>query len=174
MRSNMSKQARALAGPGNLQKAKERRLAHAGSTNPDNPTLKGSKFVESHACPFCGSDKAVLENGIAFARYDLYPVTKGHLLIIPKRHYADFFDSTKEELGAIQELLWQAKRLLDEQFRPDGYNVGINCGVASGQTIPHIHVHLIPRYKGDVEDPTGGVRGVIPAKQKYPSSGIEF
>lgn len=130
--------------------------------------------MKSALCPFCEFDEAFLENGLAFARFDLYPVTQGHLLVIPKRHFADFFDSTKEELEAIQELLWQARRILDEKFRPDGYNVGINCGIVSGQTIPHVHVHLIPRYKGDVDDPTGGVRGVIPAKQKYPSSGMKF
>lgn len=130
--------------------------------------------MKSTLCPFCDSDDAFLENDLSFARFDLYPVTQGHLLVVPKRHFADFFDSTKEELGAIQELLWKARRVLDEKFRPDGFNVGINCGIVSGQTIPHVHVHLIPRYKGDVDDPTGGVRGVIPAKQKYPSSGIEF
>jgi len=71
-------------------------------------------------------------------------------------------------------LLRQAKQLLSDRFRPDGYNIRINCGLVAGQTIPHVHVHLIPRYKGDVDDPTGDVRGVIPVKQKYPSSGFEF
>jgi diadenosine tetraphosphate (Ap4A) HIT family hydrolase len=120
-------------------------------------------------CPFCNSDDPILENSLAYARYDLYPVNKGHLLVIPKRHYGDFFDSSPEELDAIFSILWEERRMLDAEYGPDGYNVGVNCGTVSGQTIPHVHVHLIPRYAGDVEDPLGGVRGVIPARQKYPT-----
>lgn len=112
-------------------------------------------------------DKYVLENDLAFAIYDKYPVNKGHMLIIPKRHTANYFDLTMEERLAIDELLFQGKQLLDETYSPDGYNVGINCGEVAGQTIFHVHVHLIPRYKGDMEDPRGGVRGVIPGKMKY-------
>jgi diadenosine tetraphosphate (Ap4A) HIT family hydrolase len=126
------------------------------------------KKVEK-TCPFCNCKAPVLENSLACATYDLYPVNNGHLLVTPKRHYADFFDSTKEELDAIFSLIWEAKRMLDAEYTPDGYNIGVNCGIPSGQTIMHLHVHLIPRYTGDVEDPTGGVRGVIPAKQKYPT-----
>ena len=120
-------------------------------------------------CPFCNWGKSpLLMNSLAFAIYDKYPVTEGHTLIIPKRHYSDFFDSNKEERNAILSLLWEAKSFLDGKYKPDGYNVGINSGITAGQTILHFHVHLIPRYKGDMEDPRGGVRGVIPAKQKYP------
>jgi len=120
-------------------------------------------------CPFCNGEKSpLLMNSLAFAIYDKYPVTQGHTLVIPKRHYSDFFESKKEEIDAILSLLWEAKGLLDTRHRPDGFNVGINCGTPAGQTILHFHVHLIPRYKGDMDDPTGGVRGVIPTKQKYP------
>jgi diadenosine tetraphosphate (Ap4A) HIT family hydrolase len=119
-------------------------------------------------CPFCRSPDRVLENPVAFAVYDTCPVNRGHLLIIPKRHYASLFESTKEEIDAIFDLLLRGKEMLDAGYRPDGYNVGVNVGSASGQTIMHLHVHLIPRFLGDMEDPLGGVRGVIPARQKYP------
>ncbi|WP_244895423.1 HIT family protein [Evansella clarkii] len=118
-------------------------------------------------CPFCTIDEKFLENDLAFAIFDKYPVSKGHLLIIPKRHVSDFFDTTLEEREAFNELLEKGKSLLDEKYRPEGYNVGINCGETAGQTIFHVHVHLIPRYEGDMKNPAGGVRGVIPEKQKY-------
>ncbi|WP_216827468.1 HIT family protein [Alkalihalobacterium elongatum] len=118
-------------------------------------------------CPFCHPESIVLSNEFAFAIFDKYPVNKGHLLIIPKRHVSDFFETTLEERAAINELLEEGKSLLDEKFHPDGYNIGINCGEMSGQTIFHVHVHLIPRYKGDIENPRGGVRGVIPEKRLY-------
>ncbi len=121
-------------------------------------------------CPFCMNTNRVLQNSIAFALYDNWPVNKGHLLIIPKRHYPSVFESTHEELDAISDLLQRRKTLLDGKHEPDGYNVGVNVGMASGQTIMHVHVHLIPRFLGDVDDPLGGVRGVIPARQKYPSA----
>lgn len=121
-------------------------------------------------CPFCLPTKPILENALAFALYDSYPVNQGHLLVIPKRHYPSFFDSSREETDAIFDLIRQGKALLDSRFQPDGYNVGVNIGIASGQTIMHVHVHLIPRFFGDVAEPLGGVRGVIPARQKYPSA----
>ena len=99
--------------------------------------------------------------------YDKYPVSSGHMLIIPKRHVANFFDTTLEEKLAIFEIIDQCKRKLDEERSPDGYNIGINCGKAAGQTIFHVHVHLIPRYEGDLDNPQGGVRGVIPDKRVY-------
>lgn len=119
------------------------------------------------SCPFCLINEYVLENDLAFAIFDKFPVSKGHLLIIPKRHVADFFDLTTEEKKAIDDLLGKGKSLLDSDYLPDGYNVGINCGEAAGQTIFHVHVHLIPRYAGDLDNPRGGVRGVIPEKRIY-------
>ena len=119
-------------------------------------------------CPFCETPDRVLENSLAYAVYDRWPVNRGHLLIIPKRHYSSFFESTREETDAVFDLVWRGKELLDAEYKPDGYNVGVNIGIASGQTIMHLHVHLIPRFLGDLEDPVGGVRGVIPARQKYP------
>ena len=123
--------------------------------------------LSNKECIFCQMKDYILENELAYAIYDKYPVGKGHMLFIPKRHVKDFFDITKEEREAIFELIDEGKKLLDEKYSPDSYNVGINCGEHAGQTIMHVHVHLIPRYIGDMKDPTGGVRGVIPYKMKY-------
>lgn len=109
----------------------------------------------------------ILQNEIGFVVYDGFPVSKGHSLIVPKRVYSNYFDSTPEEMIGLHKLVVETKRLLDKEFSPDGYNVGINCGEYSGQTVPHVHIHLIPRYEGDMDNPRGGVRGVIPSKQKY-------
>ena len=120
-------------------------------------------------CPFCSPLPAevVLQNLLCFARYDRYPVARGHLLIIPFRHVASFFDLTDSERNDAIELIWQAKQKLDGDFHPNGYNMGVNVGHAAGQTILHAHIHLIPRYQGDVERPEGGVRGVIPQNRLY-------
>ncbi len=118
-------------------------------------------------CPFCDTHGALLANTLAYVRADKYPVTAGHLLIIPLRHEADFFATTPDELAAIWDLVTEARELLDGRYHPDGYNLGINVGEAAGQTIAHAHLHLIPRYRGDMDNPRGGVRGVIPGKQQY-------
>lgn len=120
------------------------------------------------SCPFCDAEGEVFGNALAYAKYDAFPVSPGHLLIIPRRHAADWFALTEEEEQAVFSLVREAKQMLDAQFSPNGYNIGINCGEAAGQTIFHVHVHLIPRYAGDVDSPRGGVRGVIPAKRNYP------
>ncbi|WP_078553772.1 HIT family protein [Bacillus alkalicellulosilyticus] len=118
-------------------------------------------------CPFCQPENIISSNDLAFAIYDIYPVNQGHILLIPKRHVSDFFDTTLEERASINELLDECKVILDKTYNPDAYNVGINCGETVGQTIFHVHVHLIPRYKGDMDNPRGGVRGVTPEKQQY-------
>ena len=119
-------------------------------------------------CPFCvDRGDAFLHNELAYIRCDANPVTPGHLLLIPFRHVGSYFDTTQEERIALLQLLDRAKTLLDENHAPDGYNIGINIGEHGGQTIAHVHLHLIPRYRGDVENPRGGVRGVIPGKQSY-------
>ena len=109
----------------------------------------------------------ILENELALGIFDYKPVSSGHILIITKRHTPTFFETTNEERVAMFELIDKAKEMIDKKYKPDGYNIGINCGVDAGQTAMHVHIHLIPRYKGDVENPTGGVRGVIPEKQNY-------
>lgn len=118
-------------------------------------------------CPFCKIKDTLLTNDKSFAIYDKYPVNNGHILIIPKRHINSFFETTKEEKESLLDLLEKAKTFLDDDLNPDGYNIGINEGKSAGQTIDHLHIHLIPRYHGDIEDPTGGVRGVIPDKRIY-------
>jgi len=118
-------------------------------------------------CPFCVAAESVLSNPLALARFDRYPVNPGHLLVHTRRHVATYFEATQAERAALFELIDAGKALHDERFQPAGYNIGINVGAAAGQTIAHLHVHLIPRYPGDVADPRGGVRGVIPEKQKY-------
>jgi diadenosine tetraphosphate (Ap4A) HIT family hydrolase len=123
--------------------------------------------LDNYPCPFCHIKDFVLENRLTVAIYDKYPVSPGHLLIIPKRHVADYFDATQEELEGIRDLVKQGKVLLDRERRPDGYNIGANCREAAGQTVMHLHIHLIPRYLGDLENPRGGVRGVIPERRIY-------
>ncbi len=121
------------------------------------------------SCPFCCPlrEEIVLANDLCYARYDKYPVSPGHLLVIPFRHVAGFFDATDVEQAALLDLVREAKRFLDECFHPDGYNIGVNVGKIAGQTVMHLHVHVIPRYVGDMEDPRGGVRGVIPERRGY-------
>ena len=121
------------------------------------------------SCPFCNPDREeiVLANDLCYVRFDKYPVNPGHLLVIPFRHVAGFFDATDDEQAALLALVREAKRFLDGRFHPDGYNIGVNISPAAGQTVMHLHVHVIPRYAGDVEDPKGGVRGVIPERRGY-------
>ena len=120
-------------------------------------------------CPFCTlpPDRIIDSNDLALVIRDGYPVSPGHTLVIPKRHNGSWFEITPEEQSAMLDLLGRAKAVLGEEFKPDGYNIGINDGPTAGQTVPHLHIHLIPRYKGDLEDPRGGVRWIIPGKAKY-------
>lgn len=120
-------------------------------------------------CPFCTlpSERIAEENLHAVWIYDGFPVSPGHSLIIPKRHVGSFFDATSEERLAMLELLDKAKVAVTKERSPDAFNIGINDGAAAGQTVPHLHLHLIPRYNGDVADARGGVRWVIPDKADY-------
>lgn len=121
-------------------------------------------------CIFCNlypNREIIAQNDLALAFFDAFPVNPGHALIIPKRHVADYFDLTEDEVAAMQALLREVKAIVEKRFNPDGYNIGVNVNAAAGQSVFHVHMHLIPRYKGDVENPKGGVRGVIPSKQKY-------
>ena len=122
---------------------------------------------EHQDCPFCRDPEIVIENELAYADYDSYPASPGHCLIITRRHVAEYFQATAAEKTAIWELVDEMKGIIDKEYNPDGYNVGVNIRAAAGQSVPHVHIHMIPRYKGDVENPQGGVRGVIPDKQKY-------
>lgn len=120
-------------------------------------------------CPFCNQDNpgVVMANEHAVALYDGYPVTPGHALIIPRRHIASLFEATGEEQAALLGLLAEMRLMLIREYRPDGFNIGINDGIAAGQTVMHMHIHLIPRYAGDTADPRGGVRWIMPEKAPY-------
>ncbi len=109
----------------------------------------------------------VASNALAFAIRDGFPVSPGHTLIVPRRLVATWFEASREEQVAMLELVDAVKAQLDAEFGPDGYNIGINIGVAAGQTVMHLHMHLIPRFAGDVPDPRGGIRHVMPGKGNY-------
>ena len=121
------------------------------------------------SCPFCTlpPERIIDENEHAVWIYDGFPISPGHSLIIPKRHVGSFFEITTPEKIAIFSLLDQAKNVVSTEHLPNAYNIGINDGPAAGQTVPHLHVHLIPRHINDVKDPRGGVRWVIPEKAVY-------
>jgi len=123
----------------------------------------------SPPCPFCSlpGERLVDAGELAVVIRDGFPVSKGHSLVIPRRHVASWFDVTREEQLALLDLLARARRRIDQEFHPDGYNIGINDGPAAGQTVRHLHIHLIPRYAGDTEDSRGGVRWVFPHKAAY-------
>ena len=132
-------------------------------------------------CPFCEinrincqqigiveGSRVISERNSFFVIRDGYPVTEGHTLIIPNKHISDAFDLNEHEFTQLHKVLAEQRlSLIEEDETITGFNVGFNSGADAGQTVNHAHIHLIPRRKGDVEDPTGGVRGVIPEKQKY-------
>lgn len=121
-------------------------------------------------CPFCKAESTreiIASSLLSIAFFDGFPVSPGHALIIPRRHVASLFDLTKEEKQDMINLAESVRIIIDEKYHPDGYNLGVNVGEVAGQSIFHVHMHVIPRYKGDVPNPRGGVRGVIPDKQNY-------
>ncbi len=136
-------------------------------------------MAQSHSsgtshCPFCTMDPShvLTGNDIVFAVRDIYPVTPLHTLVLPRRHVPTYFDLNRRETAAVDDLLKQLRNdILNDDSTVQGFNIGINIGVVAGQTILHCHVHLIPRRHGDVPDPWGGVRAIIPGKARYPSSG---
>ncbi len=123
----------------------------------------------TNSCPFCtlSPDDIIAKCGGFFAKRDGYPISPGHTLLIPMRHVASFFDLTPGEQEDLLKLLDQIKTQLDDEFAPAGYNIGINDGEAAGQTVMHLHVHLVPRFEGDTDDPRGGVRWIFPKKAIY-------
>lgn len=134
--------------------------------------MDGEDSESTLASPFLFVPQAdwVAANELAFAIRDRNPVNPGHTLIVTRRLVPTWFEATTAEQHAVLALIEEVKKVLDgEQPKPDGYNVGFNAGTAAGQTVMHLHVHVIPRFVGDVDDPRGGVRGVIPSKQNYSS-----
>jgi diadenosine tetraphosphate (Ap4A) HIT family hydrolase len=128
-----------------------------------------ARVTDPSHCPFCTvpRDRVVFESEFGLVIRDAFPVSPGHALVIPKRHVASFFDCTETEQAALLKLLNLARMDIEREFQASGYNVGINDGSAAGQTVMHLHVHLIPRYAGDAPDPRGGVRWVLPEKAAY-------
>ena len=112
-------------------------------------------------CELCKEDMLLFGDDNAYARYDSNSLSTGHVLVVPRRHVADFFDMTWEEKTSILSLLDKAKAQISREHSPDGYNIGVNIGKAAGQSRMHVHVHLIPRYAGDVANPSGGIRCVL-------------
>ena len=116
-------------------------------------------------CIFCHPNRSILaETKLSCAVLDGYPVSKGHSLVIPRRHVVSLWEMTADEYADVFNLVRQVKDIIHEQFRPDGFNIGVNCGEAAGQSVFHAHIHIIPRYIGDVSNPRGGVRNIIPGK----------
>lgn len=125
---------------------------------------------ENSTCTFCNPDsdrELIVESATAYAIYDKFPVNNGHTLIIPKKHCSDYFDLPFKEQSACWFMLNKVKQIVSKKFNPDGFNIGVNINSAAGQSVSHIHIHIIPRYKGDVKNPVGGVRNVIPTKGDY-------
>lgn len=124
---------------------------------------------ENNNCIFCIPTELIINGQYAYSRWDGFPVSRGHCLIIPKRHVKTIWELNDNELKDLYAVLIETKHYLEHHMglTPDGYNIGINEGHAAGQTVEHLHIHLIPRYINDVADPTGGVRGVIPSKKNY-------
>jgi len=124
--------------------------------------------VAQDECIFCRPQREILvENAHAIAVFDTYPVSPGHSLILPRRHVVTVWDLAEDEYLACYALVRELKPVLEARFRPDGFNVGVNCGEAAGQSVWHAHIHVIPRFKGDTPFPKGGVRHVIPLKGSY-------
>jgi diadenosine tetraphosphate (Ap4A) HIT family hydrolase len=125
-------------------------------------------FGDEMDCIFCQHDRSILaQTELSYAFLDNFPVSNGHALVIPKRHVVSIWDLTTEEYTDAFDLVRQVKDVLQKKFEPQGFNVGVNCGEAAGQTVFHAHIHIIPRYTGDVPSPRGGVRNIIPGKGNY-------
>ena len=125
--------------------------------------------MNTDACAFCTLPTARirLSNDLGVAIRDAYPISPGHTLVMPRRHVGSFFILTRDERDCLLELLDRAKADLDAELKPAAYNIGVNDGEAAGQTVPHVHIHLIPRFAGDRLDPRGGVRWINPEKADY-------
>ena len=132
--------------------------------------IEQNTLAEGEECRVCTSKpgrRLLVEGEYGFAAFDRHPASEGHFLVIPYRHFAEYFEIDDEEREELWSLVAEGKKIVDQEYSPDGYNIGINVGKWAGQSIPHLHIHVIPRYQGDVENPKGGVRGVIPQNKLY-------
>lgn len=123
-------------------------------------------------CIFCDKDNPkqntiITENDYAYARWDNFPASPGHAEVVPVRHVESFFDLTNEELEAMYDLTKATRRIIEDRYHPDAFNIGVNDGEAAGRTVHHLHIHLLPRYAGDVPNPRGGIRHIIPGQGDY-------
>ena len=125
--------------------------------------------MDASPCPFCSPNptRTFLSTSLILCVWDAFPVSQGHALLIPRRHVETWFDATEEEQCALTAAIGTARAEIEKRHHPDGYNVGMNLGTAAGQTVPHLHLHVIPRYAGDSPDPRGGVRWVVPHRADY-------
>ena len=121
------------------------------------------------ACPFCEPDPArqFLDSPLVLGRWDAFPVSPGHALLVTRRPVATWFDATPAEQSALLAAIGEARAAIEARHRPEGYNAGFNAGAVAGQTVPHLHLHVIPRYAGDHPEPRGGIRAVIPGQGPY-------
>ncbi len=126
-------------------------------------------MISALNCPFCHIDdqQIIFQDELVMSFRDGFPISRGHSLIIPKRHIPSFFELTEQEHKSLLYALRIIKNDLDKELTPNGYNIGINDGLAAGQTVMHLHIHMIPRYTGDCTDPRGGVRWIFPEKAAY-------
>ena len=133
------------------------------------PPISTANATMEAACPFCNLEpsRIWLETSVGIALPDAFPVSGGHTLVIPRKHVASLFDLSLDEQAAIWQLVADARHQLQQRFHPDGFNIGVNDGQAAGQTVMHAHIHIIPRYSGDRDDPRGGIRWVVPSKARY-------
>ena len=118
-------------------------------------------MADSQECELCFPSVVLINNELAYAQSEKNSLSRGHIIIVPRRHVPDFFEMTSSEQMAVVELLNRARKLIQLQHSPDGYNIGVNVGRAAGQSRMHVHIHLIPRYTGDVANPAGGIRCVL-------------
>lgn len=147
----------------------QQRITTIHSTIMTRATNQVHASQEEHDCPFCNlaKDRLIYSDSVANIFADGYPIAPGHLLITPKIHHRTIFDVPACQQAHLFSLINKAKSIICQSHSPDGYNIGINNGEAAGQTVHHVHIHVIPRYEGDVDNPRGGVRWVMPEKAKY-------
>lgn len=129
-------------------------------------------YMTNEYCFFCNQDNKekqqwIAENDLFYSRWDGFPVSNGHAEVVPKRHIVSFFELTNTEVLQMYDLIIKTQKIITEKFNPAGYNIGLNEGSVAGRTIHHLHLHIIPRYVGDVENPRGGIRNVVPGKGDY-------
>ena len=126
---------------------------------------KDASMENRDVCELCVPESVLAESELAYVRLERNSLSRGHVVVVPRRHVADLFEMTSPEQMAVVELLNSARALIQAQYSPDGYNIGVNIGRAAGQSRMHVHVHLIPRYAGDVPNPAGGIRCVLAGKR---------